>query len=299
MRSRFMKMLAMLLAVCMLMCCLTGCEELSYREAVQLYNARQYERAADMFYELGDYQDSKALWNDSNYWIAMELMEAGDYASAWPRFHKLADYKDSADRAVECKYQMAIAAFEAEEYDTAEGYFLEAPEYRQAPEYLRQLNWQKLYDYILTGGEAADGVRQYVSNMLSVSFAAVDGQLIATAVWEKDMGYLFTDRLELTLTRDSTQAVFTARSGFTMTFGDGVIGTEQTGTGTVELASYTPGQSLTLEQYEMTGTDNLGQEISSLEPADSTMDSAMAGYMSTIWDCLMNLQAISGCGDIL
>lgn len=290
MKNRFLKMCALMLTLCMLMTCLTGCEELSYREAVQRYNARQYDKAAEMFYELGDYQDSKALFNDSHYWAAMELMEAGDYASAWPRFHKLADYKDSADRAMECKYQMAISAFEAEEYHTAEGYFLESPEYRQTPEYLRQLSWQKFYDYILANGAS---VQQEVGSR-TVSFAAGDGQLTVTAAWSKNMGYTFRDDLQLTIPRESTDAAFTATSSFSMAIGDRQIGTEQTATGTVALTGYTVGQMLIPDTFSLTGTDNLGNPLDSQDPANSTMDDTMAANMAAICEAFPILLAKAG-----
>lgn len=303
MKSRFMKMLATVLTVCMLMCCLTGCEELSYREAVQLYNAQQYERANNIFYELGDYKDSKALFNDSHYWIALELMESGDYGEALPRFLKLGSYKDSADRAVECKYQLAIEAFTAEDYATAENYFLDVSDYRQTPEYLRQLELQKLYAYILANGSEGGGcyVMSYPLPDRTVNILAdlvVPNQISMIATWEKDMGYIFRDSLTVVLGRESTVAAFEASSNFTMDFADGTIGSQQTGTGTIDFATYSPGQALVLDRYEMIGTDNLGQDLSSQDPADSSMDDAMANNMTAIWDCLTTLQATAGIGEI-
>lgn len=296
MKTRISKMLALVLTVTMLMCCLTGCEELSYREAVQRYNAHQYEKAAELFYELGDYEDSKALFTSSHYWAAMELMEAGDYAAAWPRFHKLGTYNDSADRAAECKYQMAIAAFESAEYDTAERFFLESPDYRLTQEYLRQLHWQRFYDYICANGEETDGISTVVQEAgeRTVRFTADAGNLLITASWSKNMGYTFRDDLQLTISRESTEASFTASSSFTMAIGDQQIGSEQTGSGTVALSPYTPGMALALDRFAMTGTDNLGNSLDSQDIANCTMGDTMVKNMSAIWEAFPIVLAQSG-----
>lgn len=297
MKTRISKMLAFLLTVCMLMCCLTGCTELSYREAVQRYNAHQYEKAAEMFFELGNYEDSKALFTASHYWAAMDLMEAGDFDSAWPRFHKLGNYEDSTDRAVECKYQMAIAAFEAKDYDTAERFFLEAPDYRLTREYLRQLNWQKFYDYIRANGEENDDVCALLQEAgdRTIRFAAdSEENLVITASWQKDMGYTFRDELQLTISRESTEAVFAATSSFTMAIGDSRIGSEQTGNGVVDLSAYTPGTELLLDTFTMTGIDNLGNSLDTQDIANCTMEETMLKNMAAIWEAFPVVLAQAG-----
>lgn len=297
MKKRISKILALVLTLSMLMCCLTGCEELSYREAVQRYNARQYDKAAELFSELGDYEDSKALFTSSHYWAAMDLMSAGKYSAALPRFLKLGNYEDSADRAIECKYQIAIAAFLDGNYTEAETHFLDNPDYRLTREYLRQLNWQKLYDYILSHGEEADGIYTIVQEAgeRTVRFAAdTEGQLLIGASWSKNMGYTFRDDLLLTLTRESTEAAFTATSSFTMAKGDLQIGSEQTASGLVELTAYAPGNYLAVNHFSMTGIDNLGNSLDSQDPADCTMADTMIRNMAAIWEVLPIMLAQAG-----
>ena len=128
MKTNIRKLTAVFLAVLLLLS-MTGCDSLDYREAVNLYNAQEYEAAGELFYELGDYEDSKQLYTRCQYWIAVELMEKGIYTEALPRFLKLGDYEDSQARAMECKYQRAIAAFDSGNLNEAETFFLDAPDY--------------------------------------------------------------------------------------------------------------------------------------------------------------------------
>ena len=295
MRSRICKVMVLLLTVCLLM---TGCEKLDYRKAVQYYNAHRYDEAIELFHELGDYENSAELFTASHYWAAMDRMEGGNYAEAWPRFHKLGDYRDSADRAIECKYQMAIAALEAGEYDTAERYFLEAPDYRKTGDYLRQLEWQKLYDYICANGAETDGSFTVSYPLLphTVTFSAsqtAPTQIVMKSSWEKDMGYAFADNLTLVLERESAVATFEAYSAFTMDFEEGTIGSQQTGSGKVDLRSYVPGMALTYDAFSMTVTDNLGQTTATDDSVNSSMDEAMADHLVAIMDCFSALETVA------
>jgi len=299
MRSRFLKTLALVLTVILLMTSMTGCASLDYREAVQLYNARRYAEAAELFAAAGDYEDAPQLLTWCNYWMATELMDAGSYAEALPRFQKLGSFEDSAQRVIECKYQMAILAFTEANYTDAESYFLEVADYRLAPEYLRQLNWQKFYDYIAGSGEESDGcfVISREADERTVSFlvdTAVPDTIQMIAKWTKDMGYLFSDELQLSLKRDTVIADFTAISIFTMDFRDGQIGTEQVGTGTVALDAYSSGAELALDNFSLSGTDNLGNTLSSRDIADSTMNEAMVKNMAAILEALPQLLTEAG-----
>ena len=299
MRSRLLKPLALVLTLVMLMTCMTGCETLDYREAVQLYNARRYEEAAELFASAGDYEDAPELLTWCNYWMATDLMEAGSYAEALARFLKLGSFEDSAQRVIECKYQMAIGAFTQAKYADAENYFLELADYRLTPEYLRQLNWQKLYDHIATDGEESGGcfvISREVDDR-TVNFMVdmvTPDAILMVATWNKDMGYTFHEELRLSLPRDTTTADFTATSTFTMDFQDGQIGTEQIGTGTVALDTYEAGAALTMASFSLTGTDNLGNTLDSQDSADSTMDDTMVKNMSAILDTLPLVLAEAG-----
>lgn len=153
MKTRFLRSAAALVLVCTLAFSLTGCDSLDYRKAIDLYNAGKYDAAAQLFYELGDHENSSALYTRSQYRAAITLAEEGNYAEALPRFIKLGDYEDSAQRVTECNYQIAVAAFEAGNYTDAEIQFQAVADYRQSQEYLRRINWQKLYDALAETGD--------------------------------------------------------------------------------------------------------------------------------------------------
>ena len=289
MRTRICKLAALMLTVCLLM---TGCDKLDYRKAVQYYNARRYDEAIELFYELGEYEDSAALFTASHYWAAVERMEAGNYSEALPRFLKLGDYEDSAERATECKYQLGIQAIEEARYTDAENCFEELGDYRKTADYLRRLEWQKLYDYICANGVDSDGnpVVTYALSDRTVTFTAEPARILMASVWDKDMGYTFHDSLTLILSPDSSVAEFEAYSTFSMTFGDGTIGSRQTGSGLIDLRSYSPGMALAFDTFSMTVTDNLGQTTTTDDSMESTMDQDMAAHLVDIMDCFSALE---------
>ena len=298
--SHFRKLIALPLAL-LLTLSLPSCDSLSYREAVVLYNAQEYAQAAELFSQLGDYEDSATLFKRSRYWEAVKLMEEGKYSTALPRFIKLGDYEDCPQRLTECRYQLAVEAFENDEYQQAEKDFLEFADYRQTPEYLRQINWQKFYDYVCDAG-SEDGSLRVITipqEDRTVS-ASIDsekpGRLTFAVVWEKDMGYVFRDDLTVTLTRDSLEATFSASSTFAMDFKGKEIGSLQTTDGHFSITDCTADTELTADSFQMTVTDNLGKNSSSSDPADSTMQDAIQENFAAIIEVLPQILADSGLG---
>ena len=295
MKSRIFKLITLVLLFGMFM---TGCETLNYRKAVQLYNNRRYDEAIELFYELGEYEDSKALFKDSHYWAAMERMEDGNYAEALPRFLKLVDYKDSADRITECKYQLGIQTLAEGNYKDAESYFLQLGNYRKTTDYLRQVNWMKIYDYILVNGIENNGMTVITCPLEDriVTFSADPAdpmQIRMASVWSKDMGYSFNDSLTLIFVPDSTVATFEAVSEFTMDFDSDTIGSQQIASGSIDLRSYVPRMQLTYDTFSMTTTDNHGQTTTTEDSVNSTMDKAMSEHLVAIMNCFSALQGVA------
>lgn len=288
--SHFRKWIALPLAL-LLTLSLPSCDSLSYREAVNLYNAQKYDQAAELFSQLGAYEDSAALFQRSRYYEAVLLMEQGDYSAALPRFIKLDDYEDSAQRLLECRYQVAIAAFEQGDYDQAEGDFLEFSDYRQSPEYLRQISWQKFYDHVLaTGGISIQQEDR------TVQVLADAGKLTLTALWEKDLGYVFRDSLTVTLTRDSFDGEFTADSSFAMDFNGTQIGSVQTAAGSFSIAGCSADTVLNADAFSMTVTDNQGKVTTSTDPSDGTMFEALQENHTAMMTVFSQLLTDSGLG---
>lgn len=300
--SHFRKLIAISL-VLILTFTLTGCDSQIYREAVNLYNAQEYTQAAELFAQLGDYENSKEMISRCNYWEAVKLMEQGDFSAALPRFVKLGNYEDSPQRLLECRYQVAVAAFESGDYAQAEAEFLEFSNYRQTPEYLRQLNWQKFYDYVReTGGESGGAfvisIPQDTCTVDILVDSANPGSITLYASWEKEMGYTFRDDLAISLTRESFDAAYTANSSFTMDFNGTDIGSLQTATGRFSITDCTADMELTPETFTMTVTDNQGKVTNSNNPADGTMFPQMQTNYTVIMTTFPQVLAESGLGII-
>ena len=290
MKTNIRKLTAVFLAVLLLLS-MTGCDSLDYREAVNLYNAQEYEAAGELFYELGDYEDSKQLYTRCQYWIAVELMEKGIYPEALPRFLKLGDYEDSQARAMECKYQRAIAAFGSGNLNEAETFFLDAPDYKQTPEYLRRITWQKFFDELAAVGTLQT---EQEGKLYRLTADAETAQLVFFTSRTKDMDYQFYDDLTLMLSRDSTDAAFTATSTFTMGFKGSQIGSSQVGSGKVDITTVTADTVLVLDTYEKVTTDNLGKTSTTTDPAESLMGGDMAENFSALMSVIPTLLADSG-----
>lgn len=277
MTAKFKKSLALLLVMGILACSLCGCDTMDYRKAISLYNAGRYDAAAELFAQIGDYEDAPQLATLSHYWAALSKMEAGKFDEALPRFEKLGDYEDAEARVAECQYQLALAAFEDGDLPAAEDIFLEIPDYRQTPEYLRQINWQKLFDAVAAGGaegigtETSEGMRLQV-----ISQKEEPNQLTFFVSHAKNTEYAFYDDLALTLIRDSLEAEFIATSSFTMDYLGNKIGSTQTASGKVDISVCTAETVLPVTVYERTTTDNQGNTTTVTDPSEILMADDMA-----------------------
>ncbi len=97
-----------------------------YKEAVELYNAGQYEKAIVAFEALNGYRDSKTRILDCRYVTAEDLYNAGRYEEAIAAFEALNGHKDSAAQIEKCetaikeaKYNSAVELYNAGKYNEA------------------------------------------------------------------------------------------------------------------------------------------------------------------------------------
>lgn len=285
-----MKKLLTLLLAFSLVCALTGCDELDYRKAIDLYNQRKYDAAAEAFAQLDGYEDSGNMITRSNYWAAIDLMEAGEFSSALPRFIKLGDFEDSALRVTECKYQIALQKFEAGNYEEAQGFFEEVTDYKQAQEYLRRIHWQAMYDAI-----AAHPIEVEQNGKLIHMLAEPNLHTLWLSIAvHTDPPFAFSDDLSISLTRDSTIANFSAGSDFGMAFVEGRIGASQIGYGRLDTTTCTPETPLVMETFEKHVADNQGNSTDSTDPADSTMNEIMEENMQDLMTTIPQLLLDAG-----
>lgn len=299
MKTRILKSAAVLVLVCVLALSLTGCDKLSYRKAINLYNAGKYDAAAKRFGDLGDYENSADLLARSQYRAAITVMEEGNFQEALTRFTDLGDYEDSQQRVAECTYQIAVEAFEAGSFTDAETHFQKIPGYRQTLEYMRRINWQRVFDAVAAAGPEDTGSvtlqKVKVGKVYRITADTADpNQLIFHVYSMKNMGYNFYDAFTLTLTRDSKEAAFTSTSTFTMEMNGTQIGSQQAASGTVDISTCTPETILQPDTFEKTVTDNHGKTTRSTDPADSTMNDTMTENLNALMTVIPELLLDAG-----
>lgn len=268
---RLLKAATAVALICILAFSMTGCDALDYRDAIDLYNAGNYAQAAEIFAQLGDFEESDRLETLCHYWIAVDTMEAGSYEAAIPLLESMNGYEDCADRITECKYQLALQAFEVGDFPTAESYFLEAPDYRQAPEYLRQITWQKFFDAVVENPLQTETDGKVFTLVANVA----DNRLEFYTGTRVDNGFTFHNDLKIILSRDSLIADFIATDAFSMDFGDDTIGSEQTMSGRMDISTCTEDTIPLVEAFEKTIKDNQGNTTTSTDPVDSLMTDEM------------------------
>lgn len=111
-----------------------------YKEALALYQNREYEQAESCFSELGSYRDSEQYLQNIPYCIAEDLLEQGKYEAARNAFLELGDYWDSADRAKETAYLYAQTLQADGDYITARKWFEDAEPFNDSSACVEHLN---------------------------------------------------------------------------------------------------------------------------------------------------------------
>ncbi len=90
-----------------------------YAEASTLEAQKKYAEAAEIYASLGDYQDSTAKMNSCRYHAAVATLEAGNYADAKTMLESLNGYADSKNLLSECSYKEGVALITKKDYQGA------------------------------------------------------------------------------------------------------------------------------------------------------------------------------------
>ena len=108
---------------------------LRYREAVTEQSNGNYDRAVELFEELGEYKDSPERITKTIAQRAFDLMAEGKYPEALAVFDTLEGYEKNA---ADCVYSMGVLAFNNGELEKAMGYARQLeerdPDYEKLPE---------------------------------------------------------------------------------------------------------------------------------------------------------------------
>lgn len=86
----------------------------SYKNALALRDAGEYEKAAAAFSDIYDYSDSAEQLKQTRYLEAMSIFEAGDYIKAEKCFKALGVYSDATSMASESRYRRALTLAESD-----------------------------------------------------------------------------------------------------------------------------------------------------------------------------------------
>ena len=117
---------------------LCACKSSDYKEAIELYEDERYERARDIFVELGDYEDSAQMVMECDYQMALECLNDGEYEQARTIFAGLGNYKDSVQKISECDYQTALEYLDDGEYVQARELLLQLGDYENSADLVVQ-----------------------------------------------------------------------------------------------------------------------------------------------------------------
>ena len=91
----------------------------TYKNAVTMFNAQNYDGAISAFSTLNGYKDSDDYLHQSKYQKAVMLMDNGDFDNAISAFADLSDYADAASLQQEATYKKASMLFESEKWEEA------------------------------------------------------------------------------------------------------------------------------------------------------------------------------------
>ena len=117
--------------------------ETKYDKAVALADSGDFGKAADVFAELGDYEDSETKAQDCKYSFAQSLEVAKEFESARDVYKSLGDFKDSKAKVDSCTYNHALTKLDAGEYDKALAIFESIPEYADSAVRIEECKYNK------------------------------------------------------------------------------------------------------------------------------------------------------------
>ena len=110
-----------------------------YKNAERCMARGEYERAIEIFEDLGDHKDSPeriaecvAILTEAKYNDAVSKMNKGSYATAYTYFTELNGYKDSTALGLECGYRYALELMEEGNYNRAIMRFEELDGYKDS-----------------------------------------------------------------------------------------------------------------------------------------------------------------------
>lgn len=123
--------------------------ESNYKKATALATEKKYAQAAEVFAELGNYEDSEEKALECRYNNACALEDAEKYAEAKQIFYELSDYKDSVAKKNSCIYKEALSILDAGKYDEAAQIFKTLDGYADSATMVKECSYKKAASMIV------------------------------------------------------------------------------------------------------------------------------------------------------
>ena len=122
-----------------------------YARAVRLYETADYTAAAQLFQDLGEYEDARLLATDALYQQAENLLKQEQYQQALAIYEALGNYEKSERQVFRCCYILGQQALDADEPDLAIEYLERAGDYSNAKQLYRQTVYRQGNQLYLKG----------------------------------------------------------------------------------------------------------------------------------------------------
>lgn len=117
--------------------------ENNYKEAEQLMADKKYDLAAEVYAELGDFEDAEEKFKAAKYSHAALLEEAENYEAAKEIYAELKTYEDSMAKVSSCTYNIALKALDDGKFDDAKVLFESVKDYADSKDKVLECDYQK------------------------------------------------------------------------------------------------------------------------------------------------------------
>ena len=122
--------------------------ENNYKEAEQLMAEKKYDLAAEVYAELGDFEDAEEKFKAAKYSHAALLEEAENYEAAKEIYAELKTYEDSMAKVSSCTYNIALKALDDGKFDDAKALFESVKDYADSKDKVLECDYQKGISFI-------------------------------------------------------------------------------------------------------------------------------------------------------
>ena len=122
--------------------------ENNYKEAEQLMADKKYDLAAEVYAELGDFEDAEEKFKAAKYSHAALLEEAENYEAAKEIYAELKTYEDSMAKVSSCTYNIALKALDDGKFDDAKALFESVKDYADSKDKVLECDYQKGISFI-------------------------------------------------------------------------------------------------------------------------------------------------------